>query len=412
MRAAPLADERAELARIGSDGYRVSILLPSLAMIDFGLPPTEFHARCFEKEPRLFRGALAERPFGWGDLDGLLHSIEATAPTMRLFHQGVVPEPAFTEQIAGLGRARRRLNKIKFYGYMESGATLVINRLEDHSIAAQRLCTAVGRFAGAQPSGNAYLSFNGRGTFGKHWDTHDVFAIQLMGRKRWQIFAPTFPLPLTYQTNERTGHVCPEKPVLDFTLEEGDVVYIPRGWWHQAIPFDVGSFHLSVGTYTGTLFDYVMWTSSRYLEQHAATRRAFSVADYRDALSEAVRELPALLLDPKVAAEFERETIGRESSTAEFNLGLSLDSSPSPLAEAALVSLTTAHAPKLERGELRVNGTPVRVDPLGQAVIAALRDDSALRFDALCARLRDVQPDALQRAVLNLARYDIVSIRT
>lgn len=380
-------------------------------MIAFGLTPSEFRACCFEKEPRLFSSALDERPFGWDDVDGLLHTIEATAPTMRLFHQGVVPESAFTEHIPGLGRMRRRLNKARFYGYMENGATLVINRLEDHSIAALRLCTQIGRFAGTQPSGNAYLSFNGRGTFGKHWDTHDVFAIQLIGRKRWQIFPPTLPLPLTYQTNERTGHACPEQPVLDFTLEEGDVLYLPRGWWHQVIPFDVGSFHLSVGTYTGTVYDYVMWTASRYLERHAATRRAFSVADYREALSEAVRELPAALLDPAVAAEFEREMVDRECLTAEFSLALSLGSSGSRLTDAALVSLTMAYARNLERGELRVNGAPVRLDPLGQSVIAALRD-SALRFDTLCARLRDVQPDALRRAVLDLARRDVVSIRT
>ena len=380
-------------------------------MIDFGLTPHDFRAAYFEREPHLFRGALAERPFAWADLDQLLHVIEPSAPVLRMFHQGPVPEQAFTEDIIELGRPRRRLNKAKFYGYLENGATLVINRFESYSVAAQRLCMEVGRFAGAQTTGNAYVSFSGRGTFGKHWDTHDVFAIQLIGRKRWQLFRPTLPLPLTYQTSDRSGHVCPAEPVLDCMLEEGDVLYVPRGWWHLAVPQDVGSLHFSAGTYSATMFDYFMQMSAKYLEQQVAARRAYSSADYREALTEMVRALPAVLLDPERAAEFERNLISRERLNAEFNVGLFLDSAASKLADGTVLCLTTSQSPTLERGELTVNGAQLRLDPTSLTVVAALRDSSSLRFDALRARLPQVPPDVLRRHVLDLARHDIVTIQ-
>lgn len=379
-------------------------------MIEFGLTPGEFRAAHFEQKPRHFRGALNERPFAWSDVDQLLHLLDPRLPMMRMFHHGQVPDQAYTEEVTEFGRSRRRLNKAKFYEYMGNGATLQINWLEQYSVAAKRLCLEVGRFAATATSGNAYLSFAGDGSFGKHWDTHDVFVIQLIGRKLWRLFRPTFPLPLTYQTNDRSGHTCPAEPALELTLEEGDVLYVPRGWWHHVIPLEVGSFHFSVGSYSPTLFDYIVQTSAKYLEQQAGARRAFSPADYRDTVAEMLQRLSAVLLDEANAGAFELDWVGRERMNAEFTLA-ALDSAASPLPDGALLSLATFRRPNIEGGVLLVNGLQLRLEPVSQAIVGALRDSASIRFDALCAQLDDVSPDVLRRTVLDLARFDVVTIR-
>jgi ribosomal protein L16 Arg81 hydroxylase len=380
-------------------------------MIDFSLTPGDFNATYFEQKPYHFHGALASRPFAWSDIDQLLHVLDPRVPAMRMFHHGQVPEQAYTEDFVEVGKTRRRLDKVKFYEYMGNGATLVMNWLELHSVAAKRLCLEVGRFAGTQTSSNAYMSFTGDGTFGKHWDTHDVFVIQLIGRKLWRIYPPTLPLPLTYQTNERSGHACPDEPTIELTLEEGDVLYVPRGWWHHVLPLQVGSFHLSVGSYAPTLFDYVVQTLGKYLEQQTSARVAFSPAAYREAVTEVARELPAVLLDEANAAAFQQDWISRERMISEFNLA-ALDSAASPLSDAALVSLATFRSPELDNGALIVNGAQVRLEPVSRAVVAALRDERApLRLDTLYARLESIPPDAVRRAALDLARHNIVTIQ-
>jgi ribosomal protein L16 Arg81 hydroxylase len=294
---------------------------------------------------------------------------------------------------------------------MRGGATLQINWLERHSIEAKRLCLEVGRFAGAQTSGNAYMSFSGDGTFGKHWDTHDVFAIQLIGRKCWRVFPPTLPLPLTYQTHDRTGHQCPAEPALEVTMEEGDVLYLPRGWWHHVIPLQVGSFHFSVGCYTPTLFDYVVQTSAKYLEQQVGARRSFSPDDYRQTVAEMIESLKAVLTDQANAAGFERDFVSRERMNSEFNLAF-LDSPAPELADTALLSLATFSAPKLEGGKLVVNGAQVSLESLSRAIVAALASRGSLTVGELYTRIENVPPDAVRRAVLDLARSDIVTIQT
>ena len=380
-------------------------------MIEFGLSRREFRASYFEQQPHHFRGVLQERPFTWSSVDRLLHTVEPAGQTLRLFHHGQVPEQAYTDEFVEIGKPRRRLNKPKFYEYLQRGATLQLNWLERYSVEAKRLCLEVGRFAGAQTSGNAYLSFSGDGTFGKHWDTHDVFAIQLIGRKRWRVFAPTFPLPLTLQSHDRSGHRCPAEPSLELTLEEGDVLYLPRGWWHHVVPLQGGSFHFSVGCYTPKVFDYLVQTAAKYLEQHVGARRSFSPDDYRETVEDLLGQLKPVLLDPANAAGFERDFIGRERMSAEFNLAF-LDSPASALPDSALLSLATFSAPRLDGGVLVVNGAPVSLEPVSRAVVAALSGCNALSVGELCARLQNTSPDATRRAVLDLARHDVVTIQS
>jgi ribosomal protein L16 Arg81 hydroxylase len=380
-------------------------------VIDFGLSPRAFRDRFFEKEPHHFPGALTGRPFTWSSIDRLLHVIDPTAPTMRMFHHGQLPEQAYTDEFVEVGKPRRRLNKPKFYEYLQGGATLQINWLERHSVEAKRLCLEVGRFAGAQTSGNAYMSFSGDGTFGKHWDTHDVFAIQLVGRKRWRVFSPTLPLPLTYQTHDRSGHHCPAEHFLEVTMEEGDVLYLPRGWWHHVIPLQSGSFHFSVGCYSPTLFDYVVQTSAKYLEQQVDARRSFSPDDYRETVAEMVENLKSVLADQSNAAAFERDFVSRERMNAEFNLAF-LDAGAPPLADSALLSLATFSAPTLDGGTLVVNGMKVSLEPLSRAIVAALSGCSSLSVGELCTRVENAPPAAIRRAVLELARHDIVTIQS
>src|SRR5690606_11333799 len=340
----------------------IRAMVPS-CMIDFRLTPREFRSTHFEQGPYLFKAALPERPLTWADFEELLHLVPPHAPALRLFRHGIVPEREFTEEIVVLSQSRPKLDKVRFYDYMRNGATLVINRLEDYSMAAKRLCMEIARFAGAQASGNAYVSFRGDGTFGKHWDTHDVFAIQLIGRKRWAIYPPTFPLPLTYQTHDMSGHACPAQPALELTLEQGDMLYLPRGWWHHVVPLDEGSLHLSVGIYPPTLYDYIVWTSARYLQQEVDVRRALSREDYRQKVDEALERLRRVLLDERTVAEFTTHRIGNLPLSSEFNVELFLNPRGVSLQPGTLVSLTAFDTPDLERGEIAANGSRLRPDP-------------------------------------------------
>jgi hypothetical protein len=284
----------------------------------------------------------------------------------------------------------------------------VINGFERHSVRASRLCSAIGRFATARPVGNAYLSVGGRGTFGKHWDTHDVFAIQLLGRKRWQVFAPTFPLPLAMHGSRGSGHTCPASPGLDCDLEPGDVLYVPRGWWHYAIPYAEPSLHLSVGTYSPSVHDYVQWACARHLPALLGARRSLNEAVGHAELEQVLQALGDVVLADASRAEYERELADGERAASELQTELFLAQGADGLAGATL-RLNAGHRWDPETSDLVVNGAWLRLHALPRSIVAALAE-SASTVEALYTRLPREQPAAIRAAALELALHDIVAI--
>ena len=299
------------------------------ASIDFGLTPQQFRERFLEKACYSRRTALRTPVFTWADLDDILYQVEPVAPALQLFHGGVVPEEVYTEPAFETGLRRRRLNPGRFYAHMAGGATLVLNRVETHSAKLRRLCSEVAGFFGHQTLGNAYAAFGGEGTFGKHWDTHDVIVLQLIGRKRWQIFEPTFPLPLSSHTTRNVGHECPAMPVVDCVLEAGDLLYVPRGWWHHAIPLNEGSFHLSVGVYLPSVLDYLMWLCSHHVSQVLEARAGLthSTPD-KECMAATLGALQQVATNPFYVAQFQREVAERGRASPELDVARHLARSP------------------------------------------------------------------------------------
>ncbi|MDR3415112.1 MAG: cupin domain-containing protein [Nevskia sp.] len=292
-------------------------------MIDFGTTSQRFYADLFEKSVHLRKGAFLQRPYTWPDLDLLLEQMEPAEPFFRLFGKGPLPPDTYSEEVQELGLRRRRLIRSRFDALLAEGATLVLNRLEVFSPPSRRLCAEVGRFTGQQTTANGYVSFGGEGTFGQHWDVHDVFACQLIGRKRWRVYPPTLPYPLANHTSDRSPDPCPQSPVLDCTLEPGDLLYIPRGWWHHATPLDVASFHVSVATFAPTIMDYVLWACGRYLPAQQLARKSLGGgADCLNEVAAVTQMVAAALLDPNHVAEFMKLVMSRQHPPEESGPGL------------------------------------------------------------------------------------------
>ena len=129
------------------------------------------------------------------------------------------------------------------------------------------------------------------------WDDHDVYVIQAVGEKRWHLFGETRNLPTTL--DNRPNLDKPDEPVWSGKLSAGDVLYVPRGWWHDARVDEVddgkGSIHLTLSTrpVTGTwvlrwlenkLLDHEVFRKNTPLAADEASRR-----DYFQRLVEAIR---------------------------------------------------------------------------------------------------------------------------
>ena len=108
---------------------------------------------------------------------------------------------------------------------------------------------------------NAYITPPQNQGFAPHHDVHDVFVLQVSGRKHWTIHPPVVDDPLGNQPFEafeaEIAERVSDEPLIDTVLEPGDALYLPRGTVHSALALGETSIHLTVGVHPLTRYELV-----------------------------------------------------------------------------------------------------------------------------------------------------------
>jgi len=146
---------------------------------------------------------------------------------------------------------------------LQEGATLILDAIDEIHEPIADLATHLERVLCARVQINLYAGWRTSPGFDVHWDGHDVLILQVSGRKHWKVYAMTRenPLPDDPKTEDP-----PKTPVWEGILEDGDLLYIPRGWWHVAVPLDEPTLHLTVGLHRATGLDFAAWFMERLRE--------------------------------------------------------------------------------------------------------------------------------------------------
>jgi hypothetical protein len=136
----------------------------------------------------------------------------------------------------------------------ERGATIVLQGLHLHRPELGAFCRSLERTLGHPAQVNAYYTPRAAQGLPVHHDTHDVFVLQVSGEKRWLVYEPALELPLRNQ-KYKAEMGGPGEPVHDLVLRPGDMLYLPRGWLHEALTSDSDSVHLTIGVNVVTWLD-------------------------------------------------------------------------------------------------------------------------------------------------------------
>ena len=181
--------------------------------------------------------------FSWDTITYLLNFHQLKYPELRLaLDEEVLDENANADLIKRC----------------QEGATLIINGVHKRIPDLANFASQVKYDLGCGVQINAYCSWPQKQGFSSHYDTHEVFILQIDGTKKWYVFPDTFKYPLTEQKSSSLKP--PEgEAYLTCTLNQGDVLYIPRGHWHYAIAVDEPSLHLTLGVHCRTGIDFLEW---------------------------------------------------------------------------------------------------------------------------------------------------------
>jgi hypothetical protein len=208
-------------------------------------------------------GADAVRSlFSLEDLNRLLAVCAPEPPRLRLHRDGSpVPLDRYTDVGTASRDTRRIVRPESLYRELRAGASLVLDSVDRMHAPVGEAADDLMRLVRERAQANLYLIWGESRGFDTHWDDHDTMIVQVEGSKHWQVHGPgTRPFPMKNDTDH--AHTPPRNAdgglhlVWEGVLRPGQVLHVPRGWWHTVTGTGEMSMHLTFGFTRATGIDW------------------------------------------------------------------------------------------------------------------------------------------------------------
>ena len=252
---------------------------PSLEWLLHPTSPKIFFAEYFEKQtlvvkrntPGYFQGLLS------------LDEIDRVITTLDRNSDQIILKNAAREVTSDDYTIDGAIDVAKLYQLFHEGSTITLAFLDEVVPELARFCRSLEREFTCPLQTNIYLTPPGAQGAKAHYDTHDVFVLQVAGSKKWTIYGTPVELPLPAQDFDAAIHELGQ-PTMEFELEAGDVAYVPRGVAHDARSTDTVSLHITAGilryTWTDLLLEFVASASLRDAAFRKSLPPGFARADF------------------------------------------------------------------------------------------------------------------------------------
>lgn len=214
----------------------------------------EFESRYFRRAPLHVPGYPEKFDFAmnWEILTGIVNQSAIWSPRSLQLYLDNAPVPA--DQYCNPGITRDGNDGLlvdleRVQDWIGMGASMVLNDIETLTPGMLNIAKALGTNPGGKVQGNLYCSRQARQAFPVHFDTHDVFALQITGEKQWRVYQRHFKDPINhpeFKLLDQSYHEQHKGPLTaEFVMRPGDLAYIPRGFYHEALAESDSTVHLS-----------------------------------------------------------------------------------------------------------------------------------------------------------------------
>lgn len=142
------------------------------------------------------------------------------------------------------------LDNDKVFHHYAEGATLSFQIFQKCMEELSRFCNAMEARLRFQVQVNIFVTPPGSKGFTAHYDDHSFFILQVSGKKHWKLYDSPVELPLQEFRRRATTPDLGEPR--EITLAAGDLLYLPRGFYHEAHTSDETSVHITLGIFPFT----------------------------------------------------------------------------------------------------------------------------------------------------------------
>jgi ribosomal protein L16 Arg81 hydroxylase len=234
----------------------------------------------------------------WTELNAILEQHRLMPPRLKLFKDGQAIDPAHYLTPAMFGVPRLDAGGLALC--LAQGASLILDDAQELAPRVQELMQFFQDALHTDTFTNLYAGWHSQKAFDMHWDPQEAIVLQLSGKKRWKVYRPTRLHPL--KNDVEAPQQPAGEPVWEGIMADGDVLYIPRGWWHVAFPLNEPSLHLTVSLTPPTGMDYLGWVVSKL--RHHAGARASLAPDAAARSTDDISKLLAGLVNAQSVSDF------------------------------------------------------------------------------------------------------------
>lgn len=206
--------------------------------------------------------------FSIENLDQLLQYTRPRGNSIRVVKNQQPMNPTVFENQDG------SLNLNQLYAAYADGYTIVINEIQRFWDPIKKLVEDIRQYMGHHVVANLYLTPENEKALSPHYDTHDVFALQISGEKHWILYDDTHfksPLMHSFQPIFQREHLSGAKEI---KLKAGDLLYMPRGVPHEAYTTNQSSMHITFGVHSTQWLDFISKALLNLSTKHIELRKA------------------------------------------------------------------------------------------------------------------------------------------
>ena len=328
----------------------------------------------------------------WSRLNEILGQHRLEPPRLRLAMDGkMVPPESYVKYSASRKRNYARIPRLlptAITEHLYQGATLVLDAVDELHEPLTRLAESLEHVFRVRIQMNLYAGWKSSKGFDLHWDDHEVLIIQLRGRKRWKVHRPTREYPLAEDIVENSP---PEgDPIWEGIIEDGDLLYIPRGWWHVAFPLAEPTMHITIGVPNLTGADFLKWLTEQ-LRVESFVRMdlpRFGTADEQAAYIDRIRSAFLGMCDHDALSRFFSRSDAMAAPRPRFSLPWSALDEGMPPDDEAGIRITSPRPLQIESNESRVeflsHGKRWRFDKSVEGALQLLKDGHVHSIQELC----------------------------
>jgi hypothetical protein len=168
------------------------------------------------------------------------------------------------------------IDPVAVFRLFSKGTSIVLSNMQRKLPKLTALCRSLTAETSIPFQTNLYLTPPRSQGFRLHYDTHDVFILQIAGSKNWRIYDSPVELPARgrgYSTYKENPGALSDK----FVLQQGDLLYMPRGWYHEAISDESTSLHVTLGANSVTWSDFLFEAMATACLKDVSFRRSLPI---------------------------------------------------------------------------------------------------------------------------------------